>query len=338
MNICFEHLMQMIKEFFIPCEGNKCRPRALENDMFFVILILIVGIKFLGGISFSNYLGADIFNAISKVDLYQLINEERTANAVSPLKVNPKLEIAASLKLEDMFKNDYFGHNSPAGLAPWHWFDDARYSYNFAGENLAMNFTSSNSAVKAWMASDGHRKNILLKDFKETGIAVGQGVINGRETVVVVQLFGSLFSAEKASAAVKQQPKTGVVEAGVKDSDLISYRKNLAAIPKAIPKVVKKEAVSLKQVAGSVDSSVSQNIIKKPKNLGENYYVLENFFKLLNFYIIIAAAIILMLKIFVAIKVQYPALIIKGVLLIAIAVAAFLIENNSFAVYELVIK
>lgn len=54
-----------------------------------------------------------------------------------------------------------------------------------------MNFYSSNDTMKAWLNSETHRKNILLPEFKDIGIAVGSGMINNQKTTVVVQVFGS---------------------------------------------------------------------------------------------------------------------------------------------------
>jgi hypothetical protein len=41
------------------------------------------------------------------------------------------------------------------------------------------------------MKSEKHRQNILNPDYKEIGVAVKQGMINGRITTVTVQMFGA---------------------------------------------------------------------------------------------------------------------------------------------------
>ncbi len=151
----------------------------------------MLGFKILSVISFGNYLGADIFNQISSSDLYSLTNQTRQANGLPALTPNSKLEAAAQLKMTDMFNNNYFAHNSPQGTTPWYWFGKANYKYSAAGENLAMNFYSSDQVMKAWMASELHKKNILLKNFSEIGIAIGYDKLNGEKTMVVVEMFGS---------------------------------------------------------------------------------------------------------------------------------------------------
>jgi hypothetical protein len=100
------------------------------------------------------------------------------------------LSSAAQAKLQDMFAKNYWDHTSPTGEKAWIFIDKTGYSYSVAGENLARGFVSADGMVDAWMDSPTHKKNILDKDFRETGIAVGNGVINGKSATVAVQLFG----------------------------------------------------------------------------------------------------------------------------------------------------
>jgi len=57
------------------------------------------------------------------------------------------------------------------------------------------------------MASPTHRRNILDSRYKDIGIAVMDGYINGVETTLVVQMFGiqQTAVAEVSSANVVQQ-------------------------------------------------------------------------------------------------------------------------------------
>lgn len=120
-----------------------------------------------------------------------LTNKEREMQNLAPLTANPTLQRAAELKAEDMLKNDYFAHTSPSGHAPWHWMKEVGYSYQFAGENLAVSFDSAAAQSNAWMKSKTHRENILNKQYTEAGIAVVQGNIQGKTSFVTVALFGT---------------------------------------------------------------------------------------------------------------------------------------------------
>ena len=97
--------------------------------------------------------------------LVDLANESRLAYNEVPLVPNEKLTHAAQLKGEDMAANNYFAHNSPEGVTPWYWFKQAGYSFLYAGENLAVDFTESRDVENAWLNSPLHRANILNVNF-----------------------------------------------------------------------------------------------------------------------------------------------------------------------------
>jgi uncharacterized protein YkwD len=123
--------------------------------------------------------------------LIVLTNEERQARGLSTLKSNPRLYAAAKAKAADMLANDYFEHTSPQGKTPWQFIDTAGYMYLRAGENLAIDFPETDKAVPAWMDSPSHRANILKADYEEVGIATATGEYQGRQTTVIVQMFGT---------------------------------------------------------------------------------------------------------------------------------------------------
>lgn len=128
---------------------------------------------------------------INSDSIIKLVNQSRTENSVSLLEENKTLDKVAQDKLNDMIKNNYFAHTSPAGITPWHWFDENKYDYRYAGENLALGFSSVENEHKAWMDSPTHKKNILNPNYKEIGVAVGKGTIDGSLVIIAVQEFGS---------------------------------------------------------------------------------------------------------------------------------------------------
>jgi hypothetical protein len=127
---------------------------------------------------------------LSPQTVISFTNEERAKKDLPLLVESEALDRAAELKAADMLKNNYFSHTSPAGLTPWHWIKESGYEYQFAGENLAINFTSVSEQGKAWMNSKTHRENILNSDYTEVGVAVVSGTIKGKTSFVTVQLFG----------------------------------------------------------------------------------------------------------------------------------------------------
>lgn len=139
--------------------------------------------------SFPNVLGyaTDIRTAA----LYEFTNVERSQNGLPPLALNTTLTHAAAEKANDMISKNYWAHNSPTGQTPWEFIVGSGYSYKVAGENLAKNFDTSANVVQAWMASPSHRENILKSSYQDVGYAVVNGVLNGEETTLVVQMFGT---------------------------------------------------------------------------------------------------------------------------------------------------
>ncbi len=120
-----------------------------------------------------------------------LVNESRLSYKEGVLVQNDLLMKVAQMKIDDMFQKGYFAHTSPEGKTPWIWFDSAGYDYQYAGENLAIHFISAESQQGAWMESASHRKNILNPEYHEIGVAVRRGVLEGKNTIVTVQEFGS---------------------------------------------------------------------------------------------------------------------------------------------------
>lgn len=134
-------------------------------------------------------------SGIAPDDVISFANDARADEGLAPLIANGKLARAAQAKAEDMLKNDYFAHTSPDGIAPWHWIKQAGYQYKAAGENLAINFDSAKEQHSAWMKSATHRANILNTQYKEIGVAIAKGNIDGQESVVTVEFFGTPFYA-----------------------------------------------------------------------------------------------------------------------------------------------
>jgi len=156
------------------------------------VTVFLFGLSVVGRIAVDrNILTASVESMV----LIDLANNDRDQNNVSPLMINPELTLAAQMKANDMVANMYFAHTSPAGITPWYWFSKAKYSFLYAGENLAVDFSESADVNNAWMNSPLHRDNILNDKFTEIGIATAEGVYKGEKTTFVVQMFGSPIAA-----------------------------------------------------------------------------------------------------------------------------------------------
>lgn len=118
-------------------------------------------------------------------EVFNLINQQRTNNGLSALKVDNEVQRVARIKAEDMVTNNYFSHTSPTYGSPFDMLKSFKISYKTAGENIAAN-SSNSGAVNAWMNSSGHKANILNSGFNYTGIGVVNSSKYGK---IFVQMF-----------------------------------------------------------------------------------------------------------------------------------------------------
>jgi uncharacterized protein YkwD len=162
----------------------------MKHLKFFLIVLLLIIMVLISVPSLRTNM-LDSLSAIYASVLVNLTNQNRVAANVSELKVSPILEKAAQMKADDMAAKGYFAHNTPEGLTPWYWFEQAGYKYIYAGENLAVNFEDSEDVETAWMNSRGHFLNIMNPNFTEIGIATSTGIYKGRQAIFVVQMFGA---------------------------------------------------------------------------------------------------------------------------------------------------
>ncbi len=188
----------ILKNLFIPHAGNDFKPRFLQSD---ILLYAVIGILALKIITVAVYLPVSynfFFADITKSELVNLLNQNRQSLGLGTLEENQKLNEAARLKAQDMVKNGYFAHQSPAGTTPWFWFKQAGYEYKYAGENLAVGFVDSKVVYDAWVNSPSHKANLLNANYTQVGTAVVTG-FEGNSTLVV-QLFGKPQTAVAANS------------------------------------------------------------------------------------------------------------------------------------------
>ncbi|TSC88190.1 MAG: hypothetical protein G01um101416_213 [Microgenomates group bacterium Gr01-1014_16] len=184
--------MSFLRHLFLPRESNNWRARLLHPSLILVIIIYVAWSQQL--ISKVSYHFPQILGFASQIPpetIISLTNSERASRGLAPLKLNSVLSQAAQAKAGDMFARDYWAHVSPAGAQPWTFITAAGYSYRYAAENLARDFSDPNSIVTAWIASPSHRENLFSSKYQEIGVAVVDGKLGGQETTLVVQMFGT---------------------------------------------------------------------------------------------------------------------------------------------------
>jgi len=185
-------LLGWIRHLFIPHQSNNHRARILHPSVLAVIVAGFLVYQF--GLNFYLLVRPSVLGFASSISPERVIeatNQKRGEKGLAPLTINSKLNEAAQRKAGDMFAFDYWAHTSPSGRNPWAFFQEVGYKYLYAGENLARDFQDSGAVVEAWMNSPTHRDNLLNPNYKEIGLAVVNGTLNGVETTLVVQLFGT---------------------------------------------------------------------------------------------------------------------------------------------------
>ncbi|MGE5557343.1 MAG: CAP domain-containing protein [Bacillota bacterium] len=106
--------------------------------------------------------------------IFRQVNAERRKAGLRPLILDRRLVKTARAKSGDMITRRYFSHNSPALGTPFQQIRKAGIPFRTAGENIAGN-RSAVSAMRNWMKSPGHRRNILNPRYKRIGIGVIRG-------------------------------------------------------------------------------------------------------------------------------------------------------------------
>jgi uncharacterized protein YkwD len=184
-------MKQVIKKVFYP--HHKHNPRPLFWHPVSVSLFALGALFISGFVTLQNQeiKSESLLGDIRSGAVISFTNKERTNNGLITLVENKTLTEAAQLKANDMVQNGYFAHYSPTNVSPWHWFTQAGYTYQKAGENLAVNFTESKDVFDAWMNSPTHRANIVKDGYTEIGIASAEGMYKGKKATFVVQLFAS---------------------------------------------------------------------------------------------------------------------------------------------------
>jgi hypothetical protein len=320
-------MLNWFKKHFIPHEGNDHRPHFLHKESIRNILILVVFVEvivFLGPtICEINKSGgmASVLPAL----LGDLTNEERQSQNLLALNTNPILNKAAEMKANDMATKGYFAHTSPEGKTPWYWLEQVGYKYQYAGENLAINFTDSKDVTVAWMNSPTHKANIVKDKYTEVGTGVATGMYEGQETIFVAQVYANpLVKEVEKSKTVKQENTEKEIVAEIKnvnDANILG-----AETETELKEQVKKEdAVSVVEIENKVVNTPEiKNTQNETPTFIEKAIASPRNSTNIIFYIIFGVVLLsLLLNIFIKIKHHHPDLITNGLVTLAIIGAIF---------------
>jgi uncharacterized protein YkwD len=100
---------------------------------------------------------------------------QRVALAVTKprpmLAWSPRLATIAQQHAKAMAEQNFFDHIDPQGRSVGQRASESGYRWRVVGENLAAGHDSIGDAVRGWLLSTGHCKNLIDDRFTEFGIA-----------------------------------------------------------------------------------------------------------------------------------------------------------------------
>lgn len=110
--------------------------------------------------------------AAAEAQVVVLVNQERAAVGCPALSVDSRLTAAARGHSADMAARGYFSHETPEGVSFSARITQAGYRWSAAAENIAAGQRDAAAVMRAWMNSDGHRRNILNCSLRHIGVGL----------------------------------------------------------------------------------------------------------------------------------------------------------------------
>lgn len=187
----------------VPHKANQYRPHLIRRYGLAAVLMCVIAAQ----LCYNTVTQGSVLGQVNDINTSVLLadtNHERIKQGLPELAVDASLTKAANLKAKDMFARQYWAHNAPDGTQPWKWMTDSGYNYDYAGENLARNFTTNGGVMTAWMNSPEHKDNILGPHYTNVGFAVVDGKLDGKQTTLVVAMYADPTLASVKGATVSQ--------------------------------------------------------------------------------------------------------------------------------------
>lgn len=120
-------------------------------------------------------------------EVLTLVNKERKAEGLTELTLDDTLCAAANKRAKEIVEK--FSHTRPDGKDCFSVLSEYDYTYTNCGENIAAGQSTPAEVMDSWMNSEGHRANILTKEFTKLG--VGYYKVSTGYTYYWVQLFSN---------------------------------------------------------------------------------------------------------------------------------------------------
>jgi uncharacterized protein YkwD len=136
------------------------------------LTLAICAFTLLSGAALACRVPADL--AEKRGRMAQMINAERQQNGLRPLKISSTLDQAAQAHACDNADQQQISHRGSDGSDLRTRFKRVGYRFRAGNENVG-NYPATAHMFQAWMASNGHRANILDRNVRELGVGVAMG-------------------------------------------------------------------------------------------------------------------------------------------------------------------
>jgi len=237
------NLPQFLKDQFVPPVSAGRRAKLIHRSALGGYLGILASLalflnllpKFAPGVlGFTSY--------ITSREIINLTNKEREELGLNAVSYDARLEAAAQAKGENMLAENYWAHTSPSGKTPWQFILAQGYDYVYAGENLAKDFAHSREAINAWMASPSHKANIVNPNYKNIGVAVVKGDLDGEEVVLVIQMFGNegtqILASAQGDGGTKEVPQRQVAGTNLESQHPSTFKVSKFAVGKDVSAII----------------------------------------------------------------------------------------------------
>lgn len=157
----------------------------------FSFCFVFLPLRFLEGSAFA---AADEERRSAEKNVIDLVNSARLKGArcgnryykaTRPVEWNETIAQAAKKHSRDMASKENVGHTASDGSGPGERIARLGYRWIAYGENVGEGYRNPEEAVKEWLKSPGHCRNIMNPGFKEAGAAYVKGTKRTYWTLVL---------------------------------------------------------------------------------------------------------------------------------------------------------
>ncbi len=138
-----------------------------------LIFLISFGIPF--GLSAQNSDTQDLLNKVNAVRKAGCQCGKKYMPPAPPLLWDNKLENAALRHSKDMFLNKNYRHSGTDRSTPDSRISDAGFDWEGVSENIAWGYSTFDEALRSWIKSERHCKNLMDPFYTHIGISRFKG-------------------------------------------------------------------------------------------------------------------------------------------------------------------